>query len=147
MYRRTSIYVILLLGLAVSACARSSLVAGGASVDNAQAAVIILDQDLSVSDDLLTEILDINVEANERLSEDFNARSVSVKATGGEPTGAIFVQIIFQPVVTTADRQVLLERVQALNLDDPIWLGPDDRWPFCREQPCPLVKDDGDFPV
>ncbi len=114
-------------------------------MENARAAVLVLDGDRLEADRQLTIIKDISVENGERLSEDFNARSVSVKTQGG-PSDAIYVQVIFQPVVDTADREVLKSRVLALGLLEPIWLGPEDPWPFCAEDPCSLVGADGNYP-
>lgn len=133
------------LGLLLAGCGGSVPAAVEASIENARAAVVVFEGDRFDADDQLQAIQDISVADRESLSEDFNARSVSVKTQGG-PADAFYAQFIFQTAVDTADRQVLESRVLALGLEAPIWLGPDDLWPFCAEQPCELVRDDGDYP-
>lgn len=129
----------------IAACGGAPPPVGQATVENAQAAVVVLEGDRSEAGEQVETILDISVPDRERLSEDFNARSVFVQTEGG-PSGAFYVQFIFQRAADSGDRREFRDRVLALGLDEPIWLGGNDPWPFCAEQPCDLVRDDGTFP-
>ena len=116
--------------------------AGQASVENAAAAVVVLEGDPFEADE---QVKSIRIPEEEGRLFAANLRSSTV-FTEGEPSGSVFVQLIFQTVATTEDRQEIADRVAALGLDEPIWLGPEDQWPFCAERPCEMVKEDGRFP-
>lgn len=137
--------MVVVSALVMVACGEQSVVLGPgqATIENAAAAVVVLEGDRSAADEQVRAI-QMPGEDDERPFP-ANLRSSAV-FTEGEPSGRFYVQLIFQTVATTEDRQEIAARVAALGLDDPIWLGPEDRWPFCREQLCDLVNEDGDFP-
>lgn len=129
----------------LAGCGQQSIAPGEASVENAVAAVVVFDTEDPVAANDLANAAFLDPVQGTEMRFAGNLRSFSRK-TQGEPSGSIFAQLIFQSWATSEDRQEIASRVEDLGLAAPIWLGPDDRWLFCVEQPCILVEEDGNFP-
>ena len=136
--RRTSWCGLALLVLCAAACAGMS--EGEANAADAKGAYVTLDADAFVADGYLDPLTKATIgEASTPAGFIPGLRSTSVVR---DAQGVFGVQIVFQEDATAAHRDRLRGRATSLGLSIT-WLGPDDRWPDCLEEGCPLVSDAG----
>jgi len=133
------------LALGASACGVGTSTAPGvgeATVQDAVAATVLLTTDPAANNDFFNEITE---DGSGELSPEVRNLRSTLRRTVGGPDGRWYLDIVFQSSTGPDDRLAFAERIADMGLDEPIWLGPDDVRPYCREEPCERVRDEGTF--